>query len=216
VCALTVNAVAGVNSQPSQVERCAPLATQMEYAILYTFSTIPQALGGAFALLSAFVLFRFQSLNSAMLADSHGLRRALHDVKQTNNLDWLISQSDFAAVHQFVDSVIKGRERDEEGARAIVEPSKPLLARLGDSLKLHRDLSRLFLRSAIATGVMMIGSVAVLPFAHVIYCWCVVAWTVMMLGVIGFAVTLYLYWDLIRSALGMRINKKERAEISQP
>ena len=37
----------------------------MENSILYTFSTIAQALGGAFALLSAFVLFRFQSLETA-------------------------------------------------------------------------------------------------------------------------------------------------------
>src|SRR5437879_6576691 len=32
--------------------------------IFYTFSTIAQALGGAIALLSAFVLFRLQSLNA--------------------------------------------------------------------------------------------------------------------------------------------------------
>src|ERR1700722_19059024 len=46
----------------------------MENSILYTFSTIAQALGGAFALLSAFVLFRFQSLDASMLNASIGLR----------------------------------------------------------------------------------------------------------------------------------------------
>src|ERR1700743_1059143 len=46
----------------------------METSILYTFSTIAQALGGAFALLSAFVLFRFQSLDASMLNASVGLR----------------------------------------------------------------------------------------------------------------------------------------------
>jgi hypothetical protein len=34
----------------------------MESAILYTFSTIAQALGGTFALIAAFVLYRFQLL----------------------------------------------------------------------------------------------------------------------------------------------------------
>lgn len=47
----------------------------MENSILYTFSTIAQALGGAFALLAAFVLFRFQSLDASMLNASTGLRR---------------------------------------------------------------------------------------------------------------------------------------------
>jgi hypothetical protein len=43
----------------------------MENSILYTFSTLAQALGGAFALLSAFVLFRFQSLDASMLNASN-------------------------------------------------------------------------------------------------------------------------------------------------
>lgn len=37
----------------------------MEHALLYTFSTIAQALGGAFALLSAFMLYRLQSCKAA-------------------------------------------------------------------------------------------------------------------------------------------------------
>jgi hypothetical protein len=39
----------------------------MENSILYTFSTIAQVLGGASALLAAFVLFRFQSLDASVL-----------------------------------------------------------------------------------------------------------------------------------------------------
>ncbi len=38
----------------------------MESALYYTFSTIAQTLGGAIALLGAFVLYRLQSLNSAI------------------------------------------------------------------------------------------------------------------------------------------------------
>jgi len=36
----------------------------MENALLYTFSTIAQALGGSFPLVAAFVLYRFQLLVS--------------------------------------------------------------------------------------------------------------------------------------------------------
>ena len=44
-------------------------------ALVNTFSTIAQALGGAFALLSAFVLYRFTYLNSNLdwdLGTIHG------------------------------------------------------------------------------------------------------------------------------------------------
>ena len=46
----------------------------MENALLYTFSTIAQALGGAFALLAAFVLYRFQSIGPMMTHDSAQIR----------------------------------------------------------------------------------------------------------------------------------------------
>lgn len=49
----------------------------MQNALLYTFSTIAQALGGAFALLAAFVLYRFQSLGPMMAHDSAQVRGEL-------------------------------------------------------------------------------------------------------------------------------------------
>jgi hypothetical protein len=49
----------------------------MENALLYTFSTIAQALGGAIALLSAFVLYRLQSLDALMWQDSDDLSDAI-------------------------------------------------------------------------------------------------------------------------------------------
>ena len=42
----------------------------MENALLYTLNTIPQALGGTFALLAAFVLYRFQTLIELMALDA--------------------------------------------------------------------------------------------------------------------------------------------------
>ncbi len=43
-------------------------------AVYYTFSTIAQTLGGAIALLAAFVLYRFQLLNSEIEASAAHLR----------------------------------------------------------------------------------------------------------------------------------------------
>ena len=49
----------------------------MENGILYTFSTIAQALGGAFALLAAFVLYRFQVLEATLANDAAQVRGGL-------------------------------------------------------------------------------------------------------------------------------------------
>src|SRR5262245_25410581 len=45
-------------------------------ALFYTFSTIAQTLAGAIALLSAFLLYRLQSLNSEIDSHSMSLRKA--------------------------------------------------------------------------------------------------------------------------------------------
>ena len=42
------------------------MGAHMENALLYTFSTIPQTLGAAFAVLAAFVLYRFQAGSAAL------------------------------------------------------------------------------------------------------------------------------------------------------
>jgi hypothetical protein len=46
----------------------------LENAVLYTFSTIPQTLGAAFAVLAAFVLYRFQA-DAPQEKDLHQMQR---------------------------------------------------------------------------------------------------------------------------------------------
>jgi hypothetical protein len=78
----------------------------MENSILYTFSTIAQALGGAFALLSAFVLFRFQSLDASMLNASIGLRPIWKTPADLETYDTLRGLSVWPALNKAIDSQI--------------------------------------------------------------------------------------------------------------
>src|SRR6202021_1555486 len=77
--------IANLRSRSARRRRCAE--TAMQNAILYTFSTIAQALGGAFALLAAFVLYRFQSLDKVV--DEHaGSVRGILSAHREDNIQW--------------------------------------------------------------------------------------------------------------------------------
>ena len=54
----------------------------MENALLYTFTTIAQALGGTFALLAAFILYRFQTLNDLMALEAGELMQIVSQTKR--------------------------------------------------------------------------------------------------------------------------------------
>src|ERR1700735_3926817 len=79
----------------------------MENGILYTFSTIAQALGGAFALLSAFVLFRFQTLDATMWKDSRSARAGLTaGGGDVFGYDTLRAEGNYAEVIREIDAVV--------------------------------------------------------------------------------------------------------------
>jgi hypothetical protein len=78
----------------------------MENSILYTFSTIAQALGGAFALLSAFVLFRFQSLDASMLNASVGLRCIWKSKADLESYDTLRGLSIWPSLNKAIEAQI--------------------------------------------------------------------------------------------------------------
>jgi len=48
----------------------------METALFYTFSTIPQVLAAAIAMLAAFVLYRLQTINKQIEESSIGIQKA--------------------------------------------------------------------------------------------------------------------------------------------
>jgi hypothetical protein len=135
----------------------------MENSILYTFSTIAQALGGAFALLSAFVLFRFQSLDASMLNASVGLRAIWKSPADLATYDTLRGLSVWPSLNRAIDAQIaRMTAAHEEPSFEAVATKTRLLA--GQSLRFFLTWS--FWLAVSLTFVVMTGSVALIPYAH--------------------------------------------------
>jgi hypothetical protein len=135
----------------------------VENSILYTFTTIAQALAGAFALLSAFVLYRFQALNESMFNASAGLRSIWNDPADVESYEMLRGLSVWPMLNKAIDAQVA--KRAAAGAQL---PFEVVVAsvRLHAGESLHRVLIRAFWASVILTFLAMTGSVAVLPYAH--------------------------------------------------
>jgi hypothetical protein len=135
----------------------------MENSILYTFSTIAQALAGAFALLSAFVLFRFQSLDASMMNASKGLRSIWKTPADLETYDTLRGLSVWPSLNKAIDAQMARMTAANE------EPSFEAMAtktRLRAGRSLHRLLTWAFWLAVLLTFLVMTGSVAVIPYAH--------------------------------------------------
>src|SRR5258707_7493180 len=135
----------------------------MENSILYTFSTIAQALGGAFALLSACVLFRFQSLDASMLNASRGLRSIWKTPSDLETYDTLRGLSVWPSLNRAIDAQVARMTAANE------EPSFEVMAtktRLRAGQSLHGFLTWTFWLAVSLTFLVMTGSVAVIPYAH--------------------------------------------------
>jgi hypothetical protein len=178
----------------------------MENSILYTFSTIAQALGGAFALLSAFVLFRFQSLDASMLNASRGLRSIWKTPADLETYDTLRGLSVWPSLNKAIDAQIARMTAAHE------EPSFEVMAtktRLRAGQSLHGFLTWSFWLAVSLTFLVMTGSVAVLPYAHEIAqtqsLKCIHALN--LAGVTAFALCMVSYVFVIYAALVSRYGK---------
>jgi len=87
-------------------------------------------------------------------------------------------------------------------AKPGISPSEEaLIGRIRAGVKLHTRLSDTFRRGALTTGGVMILSVAIIPFAHNIYCNALLSWGLVSLGVAGLTASLWLYWLITKAAL---------------
>jgi hypothetical protein len=178
----------------------------MENSILYTFSTIAQALGGAFALLSAFVLFRFQSLDASMLSASVGLRSIWKTPADLESYDTLRGLSVWPSLNKAIDARIARMAAANEKPTFEVMAAKTRL-RAGQSL--HRVLTLAFWVAVLLTFLVMTGSVALNPYAHEI----AQAYSLQCIhalnlgGVVGFALCMLSYVFVIYAALVSRYGK---------
>jgi hypothetical protein len=178
----------------------------MENSILYTFSTIAQALGGAFALLSAFVLFRFQSLDASMLNASLGLRSIWKTAGDLESYDALRGLSVWPSLNRAIDAQIARMITANEKPSFEVMAAKTRL-RAGESL--HFFLTWTFWLAVSLTFLVMTGSVGIIPYAHEI------AETqnlqsihlLNLAGVVAFALCMISYVFVIYAALVSRYGK---------
>jgi hypothetical protein len=187
-------------------------AHAMENALLYTFSTMAQALGGMFALLAAFVLFRFQSLEAEMISDSDRLQNAFSN-DQLTQFNELRGERQYRAAWNMVKAVA-----DEAKSRNQHQPYGPTASleqydRWNRNILRHERISRWFLAAAVLTGDVIVASVAMLPFAQLLHYHPVGAWSALAIGVVSFAVCVVLYWRVIISSLGISNAKKSSKSI---
>jgi hypothetical protein len=174
----------------------------MENALLYTFSTIAQALGGMFALLAAFVLYRFQSLGSMMDGDA----KLLEDVYTGRGTEQdrhheLRGQGRYREVYDNIEALVAtfpAGTRQRYGSHG-----KAPFDRLRRAVEIRENLQKWFILAAWLTGLTMIGSVALIPLAQVLRWRYVVAVIVLAGGVLAFAGCIWVYWRLIRAALSL-------------
>jgi hypothetical protein len=181
-----------------------------ENGILYTFSTIAQALGGAFGFLSAFVLYRFQSLNRAMEKDAIPLRGMLDELDGTGaqeRFELALAQSQFSVIVAWIDRKIE----KPEGRRVYEGERKAAHIRMSLSVAQRRGILFVFWITLWVTGIVMAGSVGVIPRAH-FWSVCEPDWAghAMCIGVVAFATCLVLYLAVIWASVTNRLTLFKR------
>jgi hypothetical protein len=162
----------------------------MENALLYTFTTIAQALGGTFALLAAFILYRFQTLNDLMALDAGEL---MPIVSHDENKKALHTQ--FANEARFLEMI--------RALRAELRGSDPPSAfvRLQNCAARRHAIGLYFSISAWMTGLVMIGSVVCIGFAQFLRSNNTAAWSALVAGWLGFSACIVLYGVVIGKSI---------------
>ena len=158
----------------------------MESALLYTFSTIAQALGEPFALLAAFVLYRFQTLNTLLWDDSAQVRGGL--ARAGGSLE---AYDKLRTEGQFRELLVEIGSISARPSNFVMNDSEAVdLARFKKSIEQRAGFRNAFTRGAWATGVTMFFSVAAIPVAQYAYCMGACAWLLLVAGILGFGVCL--------------------------
>jgi hypothetical protein len=177
----------------------------VENALLYTFSTVAQALGGMFALLAAFVLYRSQSLESMMGSDSRLLMTmwASSQSNEENLHHELAGQGRFREVYENIKAAVADLPVTHTPYQPYGSHGQEPFNRLGRMIEVQENLTRYFIRAAWLTGATILGSVAAIPFAQILRCHHIIAAEVLFVGIAAFAACIWSYWVVISAALGL-------------
>jgi hypothetical protein len=173
----------------------------VEYALLYTFSTIPQTLAAALGVLAAFVLYRLQSDSATLWQDAQEL------VNQFGAAQWA------AAAPEVTLGDLMGDQKYEmllaELKRAYAERDAPAAGttrylayvRFKSNLAARRRILSALKVAFWATAAVILLSVILLCTAHAFYDCTDMARAALVLGFASVSACLWLYWLLIRAAL---------------
>jgi hypothetical protein len=175
----------------------------VEYALLYTFSTIPQTIAAALGVLAAFVLYRLQSGSTTQWDDAQQLLNDFGAHTKTDSmpettLGQLLGAQDYPRLAmefevRFNDPGVPYRGLTKELA----------LARLKASVAARDRIVTALTRAFWVTASVILASVVILALAHTIWTHPVTSWTVLLLGFVMLFFCLRLYWLVICAALGI-------------
>ena len=161
-------------------------------ALFYTFSTIPQTIAGAMALLAAFVLYRYQTIYSHVNEVATGIlaRHGLHD--RTNAAIDVIKSSFI-----YYCKMKGGVEANYPHKQLWFDQEIKIIGKIYDYKK---SLDGFLKTAFIATVVTILYSVVVLMIGEVVCdLFCLV-----LIDLVGFSLLLwclFVYWSLIKAAL---------------
>jgi hypothetical protein len=165
----------------------------MENALFYTFSTIPQVLAAAIALLAAFVLYRLQSTNSQIEEKSSTIQQGCLDVR-TNGLWELHVDEKYEEVFNNAENF---RPTNEDDLRLYVLHR----TKLGKLIQSKKDILSSFIFSLIITISLIIASLIVLPFTTCIKSNFCATWTIFSVGILWFIVCIVSYGILAKRTI---------------
>jgi hypothetical protein len=180
----------------------------VEYALLYTFSTIPQTVGAAFGLLAAFVLYRLQWLDRELWEQTNYLVGDWLSQELKAELGALRSRRRYRKFQHALAGAIEEYRRRMARQNVVSEDLTPWsdgktrLENLEWAVAASEAVRTATWRALWPTALTIVCSTAAIPFAHVICGSFSLSWCFILIDLLLLTACLVTYMMLIRSAIG--------------
>jgi len=174
-----------------------------ENALYYTFSSISQTLGGAIALLAAFILYRIQLIRGEM--DAHFEKFQLFvnrstslSLEQLLEMEKLYQDEDFEGLEKFLGGIPFSQFNENNRTRG------KLLAKEMEKILIHKKLiMKRFNNSLLLTLNLIFISIVFIVLTPVMFKNLFIVILFFGIGVGSLGYCLFGYYQLIRGALSM-------------
>jgi hypothetical protein len=175
----------------------------VEYALLYTFSTIPQTLAAALGVLAAFVLYRLQSDSQTLWDDAHALINQFGPHEPTRIYQADRTLGELLGSQQYEKLLAEFEDRWQTPRHALPETSmhRVIYRKLKANLEARRRILATLKVAFWVTAAIIVASLVLLCVANRVSQDVDVARGVLFAGVASTALCLWLYWRLVRAAL---------------